>query len=97
MKLHLHEFGDRNVIRRCQDGSITINEKTFRRSVIVMPRDIVDDWGPGKIEELTAEDLSSVAQLGMELVILGTGARQVFPIRRSPMFSGRPDIAAPEI
>jgi uncharacterized protein len=82
LKLHLHEFGERNVIRRCQDGTVTINETTFRRSVIVMPQDIVDDWRPGKIEELTAEDLSSVAQLGVELVILGTGTRQVFPSAR---------------
>lgn len=79
MKLHLHEFGERNVIKRCQNGTITINDQTYGRSVIVMPGSIVDDWGPGKVEELTADDLGSVAQLGVELVILGTGARQVFP------------------
>lgn len=48
-----------------------------------MPQDIVEDWRPGKIEDLTAEDLGSVAQLGVELVILGTGARQVFPSART--------------
>ncbi|MGA8259246.1 MAG: Mth938-like domain-containing protein [Arenicellales bacterium] len=81
MKLHLHDFGERNVIRRCEDGTITINEQTYSRSVIVMPQDIVD-WRPGKIAELTADDLHSVAQLGVELVIVGTGSRQVFPSAR---------------
>ncbi|MDZ7841305.1 MAG: Mth938-like domain-containing protein [Gammaproteobacteria bacterium] len=79
MKLHLHEFGERNVIRRCQDGTITINEQTYRDSVVVTPDTLVDDWRPNSIEELTANDLGSVAQLGVELVILGTGTRQVFP------------------
>ncbi len=79
MKLHLHEFGERNAIRRCQDGTITINEQTYRDSVVVTPDTLVDDWRPNSIEELTADDLGSVAQLGVELVILGTGPRQVFP------------------
>lgn len=78
MKLHLHEFGERNVIKRYQNGTITINEKTYSRSVIVMPQNIVN-WRPGKIGELTAGDLDSVTQLGVELVILGTGDQQVFP------------------
>lgn len=79
MKLHLHEFGERNVIKRCQNGTITVNERTYSDSVVVMPEKLVDDWRPENINELTADDLSSVAQLGVELVILGTGDRQVFP------------------
>lgn len=79
MKLHQHEFGERNVIRRCQNGTITINEQTYSDSIVVMPGQLVDDWRPDSIDELTADDLGSVAQLGVELVILGTGARQVFP------------------
>lgn len=82
MKLHEHDFGERNVITGYGDGSITINEHTFVRSVIITPERIVDDWRPGTIDELTAEDLGSVAQLGVELVILGTGERQVFPAPR---------------
>lgn len=79
MKLHQHEFGERNVIRRCQNGTITVNQQTYSDSVVVMPDQLVDDWRPDSIEELTADDLGSVAQLGVELVILGTGTRQVFP------------------
>jgi len=79
MKLHLHEFGERNVIKRCESGAITINENTFDHSVIVTPGQVVDHWRPGSIDDLTAEDMNRVADLGVELVILGTGARQVFP------------------
>lgn len=79
MKLHLHEFGGCNVIKRCRNGTITINEQTFSRSLVVTPQRIVDEWGPKTVEALTADDLDSVAQLDVELVILGTGARQVFP------------------
>lgn len=79
MKLHLHEFGERNVIRRCQNGTITVNEQTYSDSVVITPEQLVDDWRPETIDELTADDLGSVAQLGVELVILGTGERQVFP------------------
>jgi len=79
MKLHLHEFGERNVIKRCDNGTITINERTYSDSLVVMPGRLVDDWRPANIDDLTADDLGSVAQLGVELVILGTGDRQVFP------------------
>lgn len=79
MKLHLHEFGERNFIRRCRNGTITINEQTYSDSLVVTPEKLVDDWRPATIDQLTADDLGSVAQLGVELVILGTGARQVFP------------------
>jgi len=83
MKLHLHEFGERNVINQCHGGAITVNERTFDCSVIITPQDILDDWRPQHIEELTADDVSRVADLSVELVILGTGARQVFPPART--------------
>ena len=79
MKLHLHEFGERNVIKRCEAGAITVNEQSFDCSVIVMPQQVLSDWRPETIGELTADDLHSVAQLGVELLILGTGTNQVFP------------------
>jgi len=79
MKLHLHEFGERNVIKRCQDGMITVNEHTFDRSVIITPGHIIQDWRPQRIDDLTAGDLHRITDLGVELVILGTGSRQVFP------------------
>lgn len=79
MKLHLHDFEERNVIKRCDNGTITVNEQTYSESIVVMPEQLVDDWRPANIDELTADDLGSVAQLGVELVILGTGNRQVFP------------------
>lgn len=79
MKLHQHEFGERNVIKRCEDGAVTINERSFSHSVIVTPQQIVDDWRPNTVDELIADDFGSVAQLGVELLILGTGARQIFP------------------
>ena len=79
MKLHLTEHQERNVIRRYEDGRITINDRTFQHSLIVTPEDIVDDWGPETVDELTAEDLDSLTQLEVEVVILGTGVRQVFP------------------
>jgi len=79
MKLHLHEYGERNVIKRCHGGAITVNDQTFDRSIIVTATAIVPDWRPRHSDELTAEDLDQVARLGVELVILGTGARQVFP------------------
>lgn len=78
MKLHLHEFGERNVIKRCQGGTITINERTFHHSVVVTPTQVVVDWGPQSIADVTTGDLEAVAQLGVETVIVGTGVRQVF-------------------
>ena len=67
-------------------GRVTINQDVFTQSLIVTPGRILPHWAPQSFEELQAEHLALVAELGPEIILLGTGATLRFP---------RPELAAP--
>ncbi len=48
-------------------------------SLILTGRQVITDWQPQQLTELTAAHLEVVLSLDPELVLLGTGARQQFP------------------
>jgi uncharacterized protein len=79
MKIHLETGDGANIIRAYGVGSITINEQTYARSLVLMPDRILDPWGPARVAELGLQDFMQVAELRPELVILGTGVRLRFP------------------
>jgi uncharacterized protein len=79
MKLSLDSTDAAYVIRAYGAGSVTVNARVVRRSVIVMPQQLVADWPPQRFEELEESHFEGLAALQPELVILGTGARQRFP------------------
>lgn len=56
-----------------------MREHVIRRSVILTASQIVFDWPPRAIEELRIDHLEAVLMLQPEIVLLGTGERQVFP------------------
>lgn len=60
-------------------GHFVINDREFAESLIVSPRRLIAPWHPGSALELTASDLDPVLGLGPEIILLGTGATQVFP------------------
>lgn len=61
------------------DDSATQNELTLTRSFIVSPKQLIEDWAPQNITELTVEDMDLVIELDPELVILGSGRTIEFP------------------
>jgi len=58
---------------------LTIGERDFARSVIVSAQALIEDWRPQAMAELTAADLEPALALQPEVLLLGSGARQVFP------------------
>jgi uncharacterized protein len=54
-------------------------EEELRASFIIAPALLIRDWGPGGFEGLTDAHLAQLAGLGVEIVLLGTGARARFP------------------
>jgi uncharacterized protein len=79
MRLNLDRDNSKNIIRAYTVGSITINEYTVERSVIVTPTRMINDWPPQRFIELEASHMAQIATLQPEIVLLGTGARQQFP------------------
>jgi uncharacterized protein len=78
MKFSLDRPATLNVVRAYSPGVLRIGEREFSRSVILSAEALVD-WRPQHIAELTAADLEPVLALRPEVLLLGSGARQVFP------------------
>jgi uncharacterized protein len=79
MKFTLDRPGTRHVVRGYAPGRLLIGEHEFARSVIVSADTLVDDWRPQHIGDLTAADLEPVLALRPQVLLLGSGPRQVFP------------------
>jgi len=68
-----------NVIRGYVNGELRINETTHRGAVIVSATTLIDLANVQNLEDLLKSDVAAVMGLEPEVVLLGTGARQVFP------------------
>ena len=78
-----HERPDYAFTLRSADGrSARVNDRVLTASFILTPSQLVEDWPVRAGEPLQAEDLAPLLALDPELVVLGTGDKQVFPPRR---------------
>ena len=65
---------------RSADGELArVNESELRRSFVISPEQLLDDWRPRSIDELLPTDMDVLLALQPAVVLLGSGARQRFP------------------
>ena len=67
-----------NSIRAYRDGEILVSNQTISHSVIITP-ELIQEWGPCSVEELTQQHFTQLGELQPEIVILGTGNQLRFP------------------
>lgn len=79
MKISLDQPATINVVRGYGPGTVRIGERSFERSVIVTPTALIDDWRPRGIDQLLEADLEPLLRLRPEVLLIGSGLRQVFP------------------
>ncbi len=68
-----------NVIRSYAPGELRVNEDTFQTAVIIGASAIRTESAIISVADLRDSHVDHVLALDPELVLLGTGARQVFP------------------
>ena len=79
MLLHL-EQPDFEFFLRGADGALAkVNERELRRSFILSPHQLIEDWPVRDVRAMTPADLEPLLALTPELVLLGSGATQAFP------------------
>ncbi len=81
MKFTLDRPSTRHFVRGYSPGALRIGEQEYSRSVIVSAQTLITDWRPQRMDELTAADLEPALALRPEVLLLGSGVRQVFPPR----------------
>ena len=65
---------------RSADGALArVNERELRRSFVLSPESLVEDWRPRAIDELEPVDMDAILALEPALVLLGSGASLRFP------------------
>jgi uncharacterized protein len=66
-------------VRRVDAGSIALIDRELGRSFLLAPDRVVENWPVDAASGLEAGHVEALLALQPELVILGTGHRQVFP------------------
>jgi uncharacterized protein len=67
------------LIRGYGAEGVVVNDRVYASSLIVTPQRVIADWRPRSASDLRAEDCSLLVQIEPQILILGTGDRQVFP------------------
>ena len=69
------------VIRNVSESAIRVNDADYSESIVLTPDDQLTIWSDKPIADLTEADFDSVFDTKPEIVLLGTGASNVFPPR----------------
>jgi uncharacterized protein len=69
-----------NVIRAYGGGELRVNENVYRGALILSASTLIAEPNIHNLEDLIAVEVSRILALEPELVLLGTGARQIFPV-----------------
>ena len=78
MKLHASAPGAANTFTGYGEGYVMVNGERRDSSLVVLP-DRIEPWRPDAFDRLSTEDFAFLRGLNVDIVLLGTGARQRFP------------------
>jgi uncharacterized protein len=79
MQLNLERPGYTWALRGADGTHALVNERVLRASFVISPDTLVEDWPVVDASTLKVEQLEPILAMRPELVVLGTGVRQVFP------------------
>ena len=80
MKLHLARDAGLQLFSSYGAGFVAVNGVRYEKCVVVSPQ-AVSEWIVAGFDALTVADFAFIDTLKPEIVILGTGAAQRFPVR----------------
>ena len=66
-------------IQSVEPGRVRVAGRHYTSSLLVLPDRVVPDWGPDSVDDLDRRVLADLLEHRPEILILGTGGRQVFP------------------
>jgi uncharacterized protein len=79
MKLTDDRIAGAFLVRSFSPGELRVADEVLRRSCLIRADQLIRDWRPQTIADLTLADLEPVFALEPEIVVLGSGERQRFP------------------
>src|SRR5690349_18856208 len=82
MKLTDESIGSTLLIRSYAPNEVRVGEAVLTRSFLISATQLVPEWKPERIEDLSLDDIEAIVALDPEIVILGSGPKQKFPETR---------------
>ncbi|MGE5167885.1 MAG: Mth938-like domain-containing protein [Deltaproteobacteria bacterium] len=79
MQLTEHRYEQQFFLRHADAQSVTVIDRVLRRSLLVSATRIVEDFPVRQPDQLDGTAVESILTLQPEVVLLGSGARAVFP------------------
>ncbi len=79
MQLNLERPDYRYFLRGADGASALVNDQRLSRSFVVAPNTLIEDWDVTDAQAMSPPDLDALLALKPELLVLGTGAIQIFP------------------
>jgi uncharacterized protein len=58
---------------------VTVNGRMLRHSLLLLPDQLDESWGPDDFTGLTQAHLAQLAHISCDVLLLGTGGKQRFP------------------
>jgi len=77
VKFHITAPGALNYFSAYGEGFVRVGERRYERNLIVTPQRVLD-WGAASFEALSEADFEPVLGLDVDILLLGTGAKQRF-------------------
>lgn len=79
MQLNLEHPDHEFYLRGADGSSARVNDRLLDASFVLSPNRLVEDWPVREVKAMTPQDLEPVLALEPEVILLGSGASQVFP------------------
>lgn len=79
MKIHWEKAQGQQQFTGYGDNYVAVNGREIEHSLIVLPDRLIENWPVPDFETLNAEHFAQLAELAIEIVVLGTGSRMHFP------------------
>ena len=79
MQLNLERPDHAYYLRGADGSAAVVNDRQLQDSFAVAPDRLIETWPVVDVVAMTPDDLAPLLALEPEVIVLGTGARQVFP------------------
>lgn len=79
MELTLERPGAHLFIRSVSAAGIEVDEQLYHGPLIVSANQLIGDWSAATLADLTEAHFKPVFDLAPEIVLIGTGPKQLFP------------------
>ena len=79
MPLAEDKITSRYSISAYTSSDLTVNERQYQQSIILSPETLINPSPINSIEDFNEHTLQAVLDLNPDVVLLGTGEKQIFP------------------